>query len=153
MAGTLQQFLAKTTREAADNLQTAVNRLPEDKRNWSPMGDARSAMNMVAECAMISDPTKIVETRSFPMDFDFSDYLKKLSELANDPDKCWSLLKDTVDRAVACIESVPDADLDLEVQMPFGTFTIGKIIAYPYWNMSYHEGQINYIASMLGCLE
>jgi hypothetical protein len=30
--------------------------------------------------------------------------------------------------------------------------TLANIIAYPYWNMSYHEGQVNYIASMLGCL-
>ncbi len=30
--------------------------------------------------------------------------------------------------------------------------TVAQIASYPYWNMCYHEGQINYIASMLGCL-
>jgi hypothetical protein len=152
MAGTLQQFLIKAIPEAANNLETAVNRLPVDKRSWSPMGDARSAINMVAECAMLCDPTKIVETRSFG-DFDFMAYQKQRDELANNPAEAWSLLKANVDRAVACIQSVPDTDLDIEIQMPFGTFTIAQVIAYAYWNMSYHEGQINYIASMLGCLD
>ena len=31
--------------------------------------------------------------------------------------------------------------------------TLAQVIAYPHWNMSYHEGQINYIASMLGLLK
>ena len=153
MAGTLQQFLANATREAASSLEKALNRLPEDKRDWSPMGDARSAMDMVAECAILSDPTNIVQSRSFPMDFDFGAFQQQKNELAKNPAEAWSLLKQNVERAITTIQSVPDSDLDIQVQMPFGTFTIGQIISYPYWNMSYHEGQINYIASMLGCME
>jgi hypothetical protein len=30
--------------------------------------------------------------------------------------------------------------------------TPAQMITYPHWNMTYHEGQINYIASILGCL-
>lgn len=152
MPGTLQQFLGNAIREQAKNLETAVNRLPEDKRDWSPMGDARSAMNMVAECAMLCDPTKIVTTRSFG-DFDFVAYQKQRDELATNPAVAWSTLWPNVEAGIKTIQSVPDSDLDIEVTMPFGTFTIAQIISYPYWNMSYHEGQINYIASMLGCLD
>jgi len=41
---------------------------------------------------------------------------------------------------------------NVEVQMPWGMMTLAQIISYPYWDMSYHEGQINYLASMLVCL-
>jgi hypothetical protein len=27
--------------------------------------------------------------------------------------------------------------------------TLEQIMSYPYWNMCYHEGQVNYIAAML----
>jgi hypothetical protein len=36
--------------------------------------------------------------------------------------------------------------------MPWGPMTVSQILGYPFWNMCYHEGQINYIASMLGTL-
>jgi len=63
-----------------------------------------------------------------------------------------SLLEVNLEKVASVIRSVPDKDLDIELEMPWGKGTIGQIIAYPYWNMSYHEGQINYIASILGVL-
>lgn len=154
VANTLQEFLAESTREAAKNLETALLRLPEDKRNWSPMGDARTAMDMVAECAILCDPTDIVQSRSFPSDFDFGAFQQRKAELAA---KGWeearALLHKNLDRGIGAIRAVPDEDLNVQVQMPWGPFTLAQIISYPYWNLSYHEAQINYIASMLGCLE
>ena len=43
--------------------------------------------------------------------------------------------------------------MGVEIPMPWGPMTIGRMITYPQWNMTYHEGQINYLASLLGCLE
>jgi hypothetical protein len=153
MSNTLQNFLVEATQTAATNLETALLRLPEDKRNWSSMGDARTPMDMVAECAILGDPTEIVQTRSFPMDFDFVAFGAQKTALARDWEATRALLLKNVDRAVTTIQSIPDEDLGIEVEMPWGKFTIGQIISYPYWNMSYHEAQINYIASMIGCLE
>jgi len=151
--GTLQEYLVSAIPRTVIDLEAALHRLPEDKRNWSPMGDARTAMDMIAECALLSDVTDIVKTRAFSPDFDFGAYRTQKDELANNPEKAHALLLDATSKAVETIKSIPDDDLAIEVQMPWGPMTIAQVIAYPYWNMCYHEGQINYIASMLGCLD
>jgi hypothetical protein len=153
MPGTLQEFLAKATPEAATELETAILRLPDDKRNWSPMGQARTALDMMAECAILNDVSEMVRTRTFPADFDFGAFARAKTEIAQDWDKLRALLHENASRAVAAIRKVPDEDLGIEIPMPWGPVTVGQTIAYPYWNMSYHTGQINYLASMLGCLE
>ena len=54
-------------------------------------------------------------------------------------------------KATAAIRSVPDADLEVKIDMPWGLMTLAQLMAYAQWNMTYHLGQINYIASVLGC--
>ena len=88
----------------------------------------------------------------FPADCDFSAFNRAKSELAAD----WSAVRDRLGqntaRVAAVIRATANADLSVEVAMPWGPMTLSQLAAYPYWNMTYHEGQINYIASMLGCL-
>ena len=45
MSNTLQEFLATATQKAADDLDAAFLRLPEEKRAWSPDGKARTALD------------------------------------------------------------------------------------------------------------
>jgi hypothetical protein len=118
MAGSLQAFLVKATEEAAKELETAYLRIPEDKRHWCPMGQARTAGDLVAECGILNDIEDMVRNRKFPEGMDWESY-----------------------------------GLSIEFPSPWGSLSIEQTIAYPYWNMSYHLGQLNYIASMLGCLE
>lgn len=153
MPNTLQNFLATATPKAAVDLEKALLRLPEDKRNWNAMGKARSALDMVAEAAILNDVTEIVETRTFPSDFDLEEYEYSKQELAQNWDALRSLLHENAARTVATVQTLSADDLETPIQMPWGPMTLAQIIAYPYWNMSYHEGQINFIASMLGCLD
>jgi uncharacterized damage-inducible protein DinB len=153
MPHTLQEFLANAAEKAAADLETALKRLPEEKQNWSPVDTSRSALDQVAECAILNGTTAaIIQSRQFPHDFDFEAYARQKSELAQDRDAALKLLHENTPRAVDAIRAVADADLEVSVDMPWGPMTLAQIISYPYWNMSYHEGQINYIASMLGCL-
>ena len=152
MASTLQTFLVKAIEEAAKELEEAYLRIPEDKRNWSPMGDARTAGDLVAECAILNDIENMVRTRKFP-DVDFEAYGRAKTELAKDWGVLQSKLHENTAKAIATIRNVPDEDLAIEFPSPWGPLSIQQTIAYPYWNMSYHLGQINYLASMLGCLE
>lgn len=154
MAITMQAYLADMTEKAAADLETALLRLPEEKREWSPMGDARSAIDMVAECAILNgNSINVIQTRVFPPDFSMEEYQRRKVELAKDWSAVQALLKENTAKAVSIIRSVADEDLDVPIQMPWGPMAIRQIMGYPYWNMSYHEGQINYIASMLGCLK
>jgi hypothetical protein len=54
---------------------------------------------------------------------------------------------------VEAIRNLTDEDMRSELQMPWGPMSLEQIAAYPYWNAKYHEGQINFIASILGCLK
>lgn len=95
----------------------------------------------------------LIETRKWPTG-GFDEYLRtKDAALAQNWESLRALLQANTDRVIAAIRAVPGDALNDEVAMLWGTQTMAQIIAYPYWNMTYHEGQINYIASLLGCLE
>lgn len=153
MFNTLQTFLADATLKAARDLEIALFRLPEDKRNWSAGGDARSAFDMVAECAILNGSTaETVQKRVCPAVSAYATHTQDKAVLCSN----WPALKALLDENTAglaeVIRVVPNEDLEIEVEMPWGMMTLTQLASYPHWNMSYHEGQINFIASMLGCL-
>jgi hypothetical protein len=154
MSHTLQEFLSAAIPKAAEDLEAAMLRLPEDKRGWSPMGKARTALDQAAECAILNGHTvELIKTKTWSMGGDFSEYEKEKAELSKDWSAVQALLHENTAKVAEAVRSVPDEDLGIEITMPWGPMTIAKVIAYPFWNMCYHEGQINYIASMLGCLD
>lgn len=151
---TLQEFLAGATKKAADDVKAALLRLPEDKRNWSPQGDARTALDMVAEVAILNvGVIYLLKEKKWDDTYDFSKFQQDKVEASKDWPKLEQMLDENTDKFVEAIKAVPNSDLPVEVQMPWGPMRIADILSYPYWNASYHEGQINYIASMLGCLK
>lgn len=89
---------------------------------------------------------QMITERAWPADYNFEPYLKEKAILAQDWDAVKSMLAENTAKVAATIRSVPDDDLGIEVQMPWGPMTLAQIL-------SYHEGQINYIASILGCLK
>ncbi len=150
----LQSFLAEATAKQAEQLETAIKRIPEDKREWSAMKDARSAMDQYAECAILNGSTaKLIKDRTWSSQESMDDFFNHKKELAKDYSKAKKLMDENLPKVIEAIKSVPDQDLDVKVDMPWGPMSLKEIISYPFWNMSYHEGQINYIASMLGTLE
>lgn len=154
MSSPLQEFLADATLRAADNLAQALGRIPEEKRSWSPEGKARTAFDLVAECAVLNAYTiHTMQTGGFSPD-SMATYLPdKDAAIAAGSEKLIAQLKENAARVAEVIRTFPAERLEETVQMPWGTMRQSEIISYPFWNMSYHEGQVNYIASMLGCLD
>lgn len=153
MSNTLQDYLVCATEKAATDLEAALLRLPEDKRDWSPMGKARTALDMVAECALLGATTvDIIKTRAFPADHEMAAFELEKADLAKDWPKLRALLYENNALVISEIRATPEESLDIEIVMPWGNHKLREVLAYPFWNMSYHEGQINYLASMLGCL-
>jgi uncharacterized damage-inducible protein DinB len=153
MSVSLQSFLAQGTKTAVADLITALERIPQDKRAWSPAPTARTPLDQIAECALLNDNTASILTRKEAKDFDFAAYLKTKAELANDEDRVVALLKSNTEKVIAVIAAMPDEDLEIEVDLPWGKMTLAQIASHAYWNTCYHEGQINYLASILGTLE
>ena len=150
MSNTLQTFLADATRRSATTIVEAIMRLPEDRRNWKPAEGARSALDQLAECALNHDYTaELIKTRHWGVP-EQEIYLKEKQDLVDQGQGAIEkLLAESTERVVAVILAFPDDSLSEKVVMPFGEGELSGVLAYPYWNMSYHEAQINYIGSIL----
>ncbi len=147
MSGLLQKYISTATSKAAADLIAAVEALPADKRNWSPMDKARTALDQAAECAILNGSTiSILQTKSFPDSFTMEDFGKQKDALAADWDKLKETLLANTASACAAIEAVPDSELEINIPMPWGNYSVAQVMNYPFWNMSYHEGQVNYIS-------
>lgn len=153
MPNTLQDFLSTATQKMEEELVTAFLHLPEEKRAWSPAETARTALDQMAECAILNGYTAdLIQSRTWPnraMEIFFRD---KAELCAQGWEQIHTLLQENTRKVIAEIRAFPEEALKDEVTMPWGNQTLAEILAYPYWNMSYHLGQINYIASILGCL-
>ncbi len=149
----LQDFFAHATQKIAADLEAALLRLPEDKREWSPTEKARTALDQVAECALLNGGAADLIHRRSMEGFDFAEFEAAKARLARDEGAARTLLQENTAKLVAAIHAVPDADLNIEVPLPWGPMTLSEVISHSYGNMRYHEGQINYIASLLDCLE
>src|SRR5437016_7244178 len=104
MSNTLQEFLAAATQQAATDLEKALLRIPEEKRNWSPAETARSAMDQVAECAILNgSASELIITRQWKTDYDFSEFERKKAELASDWKAAKSLLEENTAKVAATI--------------------------------------------------
>jgi uncharacterized damage-inducible protein DinB len=154
MSQTLQNYLVVAIPKAIDDLVAAVKRLPADKVAWSPMGQARTALDQLAEVALLNGATaEMLTAKAWTMGDDFAEYEKAKAALATDLDACLKLLAENSAKVVEVIKGLSDEDLAITIQMPWAAMTLAQTAMYAYWNPIYHEGQINYIASMLGCLD
>ena len=153
MSNTMQEYLAAVTTKQAEKLTTAFLHIPEDRRTWKPDEKARSAQNQFAECALLNNyTTTLIETHQFPMQ-SMDIFFHDLAAMEALPwDQLHARLLENTAKLATAIHAVPADALENEIQLPWGKQTLAEVLAYPNWNMTYHEGQINYIASMLGCL-
>jgi hypothetical protein len=51
------------------------------------------------------------------------------------------------------IQSVSEDQTAEEIQTPWGGYSLARCCLHAYWNMVYHEGQINYIQTLYGDFE
>ena len=147
---TMQEFLASAAEKAVGELFTAYLKIPEDKRTWTPSEKARSAQDQVVECVQNNLVTvELLETHK-GMD-NMEAYMQERNRIASlPPDELKALLEENTAKAAAAIRAVPTEAMDIEIPMPWGNETVHSICTYPYWNMTYHLGQINQIGMILG---
>ena len=153
MTNTQQSFLAAATQKAAESLAEAFANLPESKRLWSPAETARPATDQVAECTIINGyMANLLHVRQWP-EGQFDRVFTEKAALAAMPwEEVHPRLLESAQRVAAAIFAVPDTDLLDEIETPWRKQTVAELITYPHWNMTYHQGQINYLASLLGPL-
>ena len=151
---TVQDFVADATLKASKDLTTAFLRIPEDKRDWSPDGKARTALDQYAECALLCGDTAETIQSGLMAASQLENFFHAKDELkAQDWERIHALLGGNAAKAADVIRAVTEEGLNVVITTPWRPMTVAQMITYPHWNMTYHEGQINYVASLLGCLE
>jgi uncharacterized damage-inducible protein DinB len=154
MPTTMQEMMAAATRKTMEQLVEAYQRIPEEKRSWMPEAKGRSAADQVAECAMINGfVAESLQTHTFD-NAHMGAFVQLKSETAALPEEALTAkLRESAEKVIAAIMNVKEDDLEVSIDFPWGTMKLPEVLIGPYWNMTYHLGQINYIASLLGCLE
>jgi hypothetical protein len=153
---TFQEQAAQLTRDAGASLFASAHAMPEDKLNWSPMGDARTALHMLQECAYYLPTLAPWLSPGEGM----SERFMAVAGPAMEESKSWDTLDKVeaayngyVEDTLATIRAVPDDDLNREVGVPWAqgeTLPAWKVMLTLYWNLVYHLGQINYIQTLYG---
>ena len=147
--------LIRMTQKVADDFVKNVKAIPADKLNWKVEDSGRSAMDIFQEVAQA--PTYAVPmlaTRTCP-DFNPETFGKMKAERAewDTVEKCEAKLKQNLNSLFESIRSFPDNELATEIDLPFVEGmrqSMADIMAYPYWNTSYHLGQVCFIQTLYG---
>lgn len=148
MPKSIPEYVAEKTEQAALDLLAAAQEVPEDRRTWKPLDQGRSALDQLSECALLNRYTAIViENRGWPDD-GFANYRTDKAEMEKDWDTAAAALKESLPALLAAIRAFPEDQLAVEISTAFGPMTLEKNLSYPWWNMSYHQGQITYIAML-----
>ncbi|MBC8064955.1 MAG: hypothetical protein H7Y17_09005 [Chlorobia bacterium] len=145
MRQNVQSLLARRVGDAATSIVTTTKAMPSERLTWIPLDNGRCVSELLADCIHgNSRVAKIIPTRSFENLPEAPDWK------ATDLPELHRLLLDSAEKYAEVVMAVPDEDLEVEFDAPWGKIVLGDGLFHPYWNMVYHEGQINYIQTLYG---
>jgi len=125
--------------------------IPEEKFAFCPMGCAKTVEGILKEVAGTN--ARIAASLRGEDPASSASYLqfeKRVGE-ASGLDVLGRLVIESGDLVCRAIDGIPEADLDKPVKMPWGAmFPASAAIFLPASHMSYHDGQVNYIQTLLG---
>lgn len=132
------------------SLTKLINELGENA-SWSPLDKGRTALDQVAECALIAGfAAGIIQSKEVPP-VDWAAFETAKKGLAADSAATLAALAAKTGELTAVLEGLSADDAAFEVTLPWGeVVTLAGLADVVYWNNTYHEGQINYIQTLLG---
>lgn len=153
-----RRYLANTARFMEQTITRTVPFTPTDKRNWSPMGAARTTTDVMQECAEgLEMAIKLMKGGQWPAP-DPKARAARAAALKKNPaafEDLQARLQKAVEEYAQTIEKFPAERWMEMVPSPFSgqQVPLANLLGLPVFNMVYHWGQINYIQMMLGDTE
>jgi len=147
-----QSIFSSLIQKAGDDIIRALAATPDDKANWKPESAGRSILEITIECAGVNSFMARCITSGVAPAINREDGEKLAKELTN-LSKAADALKSSIDALTLAVSSLPNEKLDSSITLPFLggiTTTLEEMLGRPYWHMSYHLGQINYIQTLYG---
>jgi len=152
--GFLQESAAAATEKSLTVLLYEVGRTPDDRLSWKPSDTARSMLEILAECTLVTrnwaEILALGETLSGEAYFSvFSGLDALLSREA-----VVEAFAAATAQLVSVIRGIPDEKLSDELQLFWGeSAPLGSWLHWVAIHNSYHLGQICYIQRQYGDLE
>ncbi len=145
----LKDFLCLQLSRAVDDLFRSARAMPPEKLAWQASETSRTPSDILRECALsLKWPQSILSGTDLN-----SQPAQGEEEQEMDLDACEALARKNLTETIDFIRSYPEDDLDRVISLPFApelNLTVAEILASPYWNITYHLGQINYVQMAYG---
>jgi hypothetical protein len=131
---------------AAETIVKDAKYIPEDKFCFCPMGCAKTAEAILREIAVGNVKLATAIKGEEPS----AEFEAKAGQ-ATTIDALGALVMESAGIACAAIDTIADEDMEKLAKMPWGaSFPMFVAIFLPSQHMTYHDGQINYIQTLLG---
>lgn len=145
-----KEHLRAFTQLAHRRLVSDLNAIAADKNNASPGGCARSALHIVAECAMINQFIAEYLTTGRAERPSPEQRAAHLDSF-NTSEKALAYLETATQQLLDAIEALDEETLgdvsDQPLRRPISRFAVAEL---PAVHMSYHDGQLAYIQTLHG---
>jgi len=149
MPETLQNLAAERTRKEMHNLIQLLHITPTEKRHWKPLECGRSVIELVIECILVNRKWALTLRQGVYTRLSVQT-VEQIKATCQDITLATQLLLEAAEELAAAILSLPAQQLENQITAPFGTYSVADCCLLGYWNMVYHEGQINYIQTLYG---
>jgi hypothetical protein len=139
------ESLKEMFKDGCESLWRTVKPIPEDKLDWKAAPEVRTVRELLGE---------LVNTTKYT-----ADLMNTLKEPGMDnwngdqtrtPEQFEKEFRSAMEEYFKALDSFPEDKLAEKITLPWGELTFHQVIAYAYWNLMYHLGQINYIQTLYG---
>ena len=145
------------TQRSVEDLFRAAKAVQTDKLSWKPLDNGRSALDIVAECALSPAwGASLLEKREFNPEPDMFEKFKAAKAAISSIDEAEGICNQNMEKLFAAIRAFPVEDLGKTIHLPFGPshdWSFTQIMSLQMWNCIYHLGQVNYIQTLYGDFE
>jgi hypothetical protein len=144
------EALIAMNNQAVDMFFGAVRKMPEDKQNWKPLEEGRSALEQAQE--MATAPDMFLMHLAPDRTPKYNSYEDAMAAGANmDLDACEAECRKLTQEINDAILKMTPEQMAQKHAMPWGMEHSGAEIAgFHHWNAVYHLGQVNYIQTLYG---
>jgi hypothetical protein len=145
-----QEAALSAALKAREDLVRAARAVPEMRLLWCPGAVARHTLQIVTHCAA-SNMFLAAVIAELPLPYRTQEEEDAAIESCVTLDLAESFLNRSVTAVCDAIAAVSETRLSQQVAMPWGErMSVAISLLSPSQHMRYHEGQINFIQTLLG---
>jgi uncharacterized damage-inducible protein DinB len=147
----LKAHLEATTRNMHDRLVSDLKAIPAEKQNSSLGGSARTPLNIVAECGMVNGFVRQFLATGVAPERPAAESRDAFLASFDTEEKALTYFAAQTESLIAAFQGLSEDALAETTSELFGRpMTRLAVAELPAIHMSYHDGQLNFVHSLLG---